>query len=95
VAADLSIRHLSKRSVSTRDAGWRLGVDEPFGQHVNVLDVVGPHRDVVGVKLGEDVQGADGVHIVVENRDLHRPRCTTGEPVHSRPFPGEPRAGAA
>src|SRR6185437_1431601 len=48
-----------------------LGVLEALGQCVGVLDVVVPDGDVVAGELGEGWQRADGVEVVVENRDFH------------------------
>ena len=62
------------------DQHERLGVAQPLGEHVDVLDVVGPDRDVVPGQLGEAVERAQRVEVVVEDRDLHgdRRRCVRG-----------------
>ena len=59
------------------DEHERLGVAQPLGEHVDVLDMVGPDRDVVTGEPGEAVERAQRVVIVVEDGDLHgeRRRC--------------------
>ena len=40
-------------------------------QHIDVLDVIVPDRDVVAGELAEAVERAHRVEIIVEDRDLH------------------------
>ena len=61
------------------DEDQRLGVRQPSGQGVDVLDVVVPHRDVVAVEHPEAVQRPEGVEVVVEDRHSHgHASCGTG-----------------
>ena len=54
------------------DQHQRLGVPQPLGQRVDVLDVIVPDRDVVAGQLREAGQRAQRVEVVVEDGDLHR-----------------------
>jgi hypothetical protein len=53
------------------DQGQRLGVLEPLGEHVDVLGVVVPDRDVVAGGLAEGGERFHHILIVVEYRDVH------------------------
>ena len=64
----------SKRRANLRplaDQHQRFGVMQPLRQRIDVLDVVVPDRDVVSRKLGEAIEGAHRVEIIVKNGDLH------------------------
>ena len=50
-----------------------LGVPEAFGERVYIFDVIIPDRYVVPIQLAEAGKGAEGVEVVVENRDSHSP----------------------
>ena len=58
------------------DQDQRLGVRQPLGQHVDVLGMVVPDRDVVAVQLSKAGQRPHGVVIVVKNSDFHAPNPT-------------------
>src|ERR1022692_4672732 len=70
--------------------GIRVG--QPLGQNVGVLDVVRPNGHVVAIELGKGVEGADGVEVVVEDRHLHGPWCSTPRAI--KPAPRAPRSSA-
>ena len=53
------------------DQDQRLGVLQPLGQRVGVLEMVVPDRDVVAVELLEAGQRPHGVVIIVKNGDFH------------------------
>jgi hypothetical protein len=53
------------------DEHQRLGVLQPLGELVRVLEVVVPDLYVVLRKLRKDAQRADRVVVIVEDRDLH------------------------
>ena len=53
------------------DQDQDLGIAQPFGQSVGVLNIVVPDGDGVACQLGEARQMAHRVVIVVEDRDVH------------------------
>ena len=57
-----------------------LGVAQPLAQRVDILDMVGPQRDIVSGELGEARQRADRIEIIVENGDLHGALLRPTEP---------------
>ena len=46
-------------------------VAQALGELVDILRVVVPDRDVVAGELREAAERADGVEVIVEDRDLH------------------------
>src|SRR4029453_6626366 len=48
-----------------------LGIFQPLGKRVDVLDVVIPDLDLMPVQLPETGEGPQCVEVVIENRDLH------------------------
>ena len=56
------------------DQHQRLGVAQALGQGVDILDVIVPDRHVVAGELAEAGQGAQGVVVIVEDRDFHEQR---------------------
>lgn len=55
------------------DQHERLAVTQPLGQHVDILDVIVPHRDLVLREPLEARQPAQRIEPVVEDRDVHAP----------------------
>ena len=53
------------------DQHQRLGLAQPLGQHIDVLDVVVPDRDLVAGQLLEAAQRAQRVVVVIEDGDFH------------------------
>jgi hypothetical protein len=49
------------------DQDQHFSVLEPLGEHIHVLDVVVPDRDVEGCQLGEARQRVQRVEVVVED----------------------------
>ena len=54
------------------DQHQRFGIAQPFGQRVDVLDVIVPDRDVMSGELAEAGQGAQRVVVIVEDGDFHQ-----------------------
>jgi hypothetical protein len=54
------------------DQHERLRIHQTLGERIDVLDVVVPDRDVVPLQLAEARERAEGVVVVVENRDPQR-----------------------
>jgi hypothetical protein len=50
----------------------RFGLAQSLGERVGVLDVIVPDLDVVPRQLGEAVERAQRVVVIVEDGDLHR-----------------------
>ena len=48
-----------------------FGIPQPFGQRIDVLDMVVPDLDLVAGQLFEALERAKRVVIVVQNRDVH------------------------
>ena len=53
------------------DQHQRLGILQALRQHIDILDVIVPDRDVVPGEFFETIEGAHRVEIIVEDRDLH------------------------
>jgi hypothetical protein len=49
----------------------RFGIPQPFGQRIDVLDMIVPDLDLVAGQLLEALERAKRVMIIVQNRDLH------------------------
>src|SRR6478609_5293252 len=53
------------------DQDQRLGMLQPLGELVDVLDMVVPDRDVMAFQFHEAIEGAYRVEIIVEDGNLH------------------------
>src|SRR5579862_6941857 len=53
------------------DQHQSFGRGEALRERVGILDVVVPDDDLMRSELAEALQGAHGVKVIVENRDLH------------------------
>ena len=75
LADQLQLRQpLQQRRADLRalaDQHQRLGVAQPLGELVDVLDVIVPDRDVMAGELAEAIQRPQRVEIIVEDGDLH------------------------
>src|SRR5512133_3755182 len=54
------------------DQHERLRVPQALSKRVDLLDMIVPDRDVVPLQLAEARKRAEGVGVVVEDRDPHR-----------------------
>ena len=68
---DAAARMGQLREVETALPDQRLDFAQPPGERVDLLHVVVPDLDLVPGELAKARQRADGVVIVVEDRDLH------------------------
>src|SRR6185312_5849242 len=83
LADQLELRQpLDERRADLRalaDQHQRLGIAQPFGEGLDVLNVIVPDRHVVTRQRGEAIERAHRVVIVVENGDFHEWRMVSGE----------------
>src|SRR5215216_2748309 len=75
LADQLQLRQTLQQGVADlrplADQHQSFGDAQPFRQHIHVLDMIVPDRDVMFVELAETIEGAQRVEIIVEDRYLH------------------------